>query len=203
MTLDDQFNPNDGSFLDQLDNVYYGVNRKLAKKWQDKTGLSKRKLETGLYSLASLAFMGSYYFRDNPFPGYLDLTLASSMLIDAFSYSMRPSSALDQQLSCESVGLPPKTKKLFNTLFYSYGLLGLTAMGLCASNSFISGNYENFSLDLDSFAHGMAFFFWKTADYISQSNIPEPPPKPKREKLSEKFERFVDGLKPAKPIPGF
>ena len=37
ITLDDKFNPNDGSFIDRADNRLFEFSKGIAKLWQDKT----------------------------------------------------------------------------------------------------------------------------------------------------------------------
>ena len=67
MTLDDQLNPNDGSFIDRIDSALFEFNKKIAEKWQDKTYMSKEVLARNFHGLSATTFIydSINYFKDS------------------------------------------------------------------------------------------------------------------------------------------
>ncbi|MBI4154555.1 hypothetical protein HY498_00515 [Candidatus Woesearchaeota archaeon] len=197
MSLDDRFNSNDGSFIDNLDSAFFEFNKKIATTWQNKTYRNKADLETVLY-FGSFVALG----------GYVANTMNTIMAIPAASAALkgsiemaRPKSAKHEEIQCETIGLPGKTTKYLNVICYSIGVVEtLAGVGYLVAG--VSGNNE---LYLDSISHltfGLGMLGWISADYMAKSDIGTPPPEPKKKPVLERIKEKVGELLPQPtPVP--
>ncbi len=176
MTLDDQFNKNDGSFIDTLDSALFNFNKKIATKWQDKTHRNKADLEKILY-LGSATVLGGYGASTHNF--IIAIPVVGTALMGMIE-SARPNSSMHEEIKNEAIGLPSKTTKYLDVICYGLGAVKtLVGVGQLITGA-VSGNNEFY---MDSFNHlslGLGILGWTSANYIAKSNIGTPPPKPKK-----------------------
>lgn len=118
MSLDDQFNPNDGSIIDKLDSSLLKLNKKIATKWQDKTYRSKADLERFLY-FGSAVTLGGYVANTRNF--IMAVPVAIALLRGSIEMA-RPKSAKHEEIQFEARGLPGKTMKYLNVMCYGLGI---------------------------------------------------------------------------------
>ena len=191
MSLDDKFNPNDGSLIDTVDSTIFEFNKKIAEKWQDKTYRNKSDLETVLY-FGSAAFFGIYAINEFPL---MAIGAATSALKGSVE-SLRSKSAKHEEMAMEVVGLPRKTAKYAYVLSYGFGAFETLVGFGCLSVGAISGNSELYMDSLNSFAFGLGFLALVSADYMSRSDTGAPPPKPKKKPILGRIREKVGGLFP-------
>jgi hypothetical protein len=195
MSLDDQLNPNDGSMIDTIDDALYRFHKKIAEKWQDKTGRSKRDLETALYLGGATGF-GLYAMRIK------EVVMGVPALCSAIrgSFEMaRPKSTKHQEIGDEVYHLPRKTTKYLSVIGYTIGTastlggVGKLVIGL------ITGDDKMYAESINELAFGLGALNLVSADYISKSNIGEPPKK-KKKPISERIKEKLSQLLP-RPLP--
>jgi len=173
MSLDDKLNPNDGSFMGNIDHKLFEFNKWIADQLQEKTRFPKEYLETGLYALSAASLAGLYMGTES-----LTAVVASGVFaVMSVSKEMRPENGLDQGLFYERLGLPAKTKNYVNVAFYAGGVIGLVRGGV---DSMVQD-----STNMLLMASGM--FLFQTARYISMSNPGKPPPKTKEKPLLQRI----------------
>ncbi len=196
MSLDDKFNPNDGSLIDILDNAIFEFNKKIATKWQDKIYRTKADLERVLYFGSAAAFMGCAADTRQ----FIMAVLAANVALRGAVERTRPKSSKEEEIQSEFIGLPSKTLKYLNVILYGSGIFGtLVGVGHLIAGA-VSGNNE---LYMDSVSHltwGLGILGLKSADYIAKSDIGTPPPKPKKKPVLERIKDKIGGLLP-QPIP--
>jgi hypothetical protein len=196
MSLDDLLNPNDGSMIDRLDIAIFELNKRIATKWQDKTYRPKRDLETALYLGGSIALASYVADSLNVFM----LIPASLMTLKGLDKFPRPKGMLYQEIKYMASGLPRKMPRYFYVSLYCSGVL-LTAFGVgYLSAGAMTGDVDWFKKAFTNITFGLGTFSWLTADYISRSNLDDPPPKPKRKPLMESIKARLSTLMP-QPMP--
>ena len=116
MSLDDRFNPNDGSFIDRVDSVLLNQGKKIADFWQNKTYRDKAELETILYIVSSGGFIISSILDASVDRNYFASSyMACFSSLKAFHKSFRSrNGGISEEISCEAMGLPKKTTKISN-----------------------------------------------------------------------------------------
>ncbi len=199
MSLDDRFNPNDGSVIDTLDSVLFQLNKKIAIKWQNMTHRSKVDLEKILYFGSAAAWVGysvtTTLFAIGP---AIYATLNGSVEM------MRPKSAKNQEIRLEAIGLPGKTMKYLNVILYNLGVVDtLFGVGHLVVGA-ISGNEELYMSSLSHLLSGSGALGMVSADYMAKSDIGTPPPKPKKKPVLERIKEKVEKLLPQpalEPVP--
>lgn len=186
MTLKDRFNPNDGSLIDKIDSFFLDFNEKIAEKWQNKTYVSKEKLEDALY-LSSSLFL-SLYIVDSHINDKFGYFMAGPAIYSALKYSfnsLRPKNSLDEQVTLELINLPTKTMKYSHLFLYGISTIALSLgigkilTGLVASDSHL------YAESINDLTLGLGVFTWTSADYMAKSKID--PPKTKKKSILEKF----------------
>src|SRR3989344_7784908 len=173
MSLDDQFNPNDGSFIDTIDSALFNFNKKIATTWQNKTYKSKKDLEKYLYYGSALSF-GGYSILSNFFSGPI---LVAFSTIKAIYPSMRPKSSKQDEINDESIGLPKKIRKYLNVSMYGMGIFSVGTGISSLVPAIIYGDNELYKSSLEGISLGFGLLSWITADYIAKSDIGNPPKK--------------------------
>ena len=187
MSLDDIFNPNDGGLIDRIDNCFLKLNKNIAKKWQDKTYRNKDDLATVLYFCSSVAWAGNMI---NSLNIIMTIPLVNNLLNSSIK-SSRTKSNLHEEINLELRGIPRKTMKYLNTMMYCLGTESLV-MGIgTAIVSFINGNDELYRSSIINLTYGLGFLSWTSANYISKSDLGEPPTKPKKKPI---YERIMNGI---------
>lgn len=194
MSLDDKFNPNDGSLIDSIDSALLKFNRKIAKTFQDTTGKNKSDLERTLYVASSSTFVSAMYCE----PKFmLTIPLAILQLLKAADQSQRPKSFKHQELECEIVGMPSKMQKYTRLVCYGIGAGNLIA-GICELTAAVTTGDPSWYFSAGrELSFGMANLAWTTADYMSASDIGEPP---KKKPVMERIKDTMNLLLP-KPAP--
>ncbi len=192
MSLDDRFNPNDGSMIDTLDSVLFNFNKRIATEWQDKTYRSKADLERILY-FGSAAMLCSYAINTSAF---LMTIVAGNAAYKGSIEIARPKSAKEDEIQAEAMGLPHKTVKYINVITYGLGVVStLVGVGYLVAGAL----YGNNELYMDFFSHlsmGLGLLGSLSADYMARSDIGTPPPKPKKKPFLEKIKETVEELLP-------
>lgn len=200
MSLDDQFNPNDGSRIDTLDSALFNFNKKIATKWQDKTYRSKADLEKVLY-FGSAAALGGYVANTMNF---IMAVPATSAALKGSIEMARPKSAKHEEIQNEGIGLPGKTTKYLNVICYGLGVVEtLVGVGHLVAGA-VSGNNELYMDSMRYLSFGLGTLGWVSADYMAKSGIETPPPKPKKKPVLERIKEKVGRLLPQptpEPIP--
>lgn len=196
MSLDDKFNPNDGSLIDILDNALFEFNKKIAIKWQDKTYRNKADLERVLYFGSAAALMG-YVANTREF---IMAIPAAGVALKGAVEMLRPKSSKEEEIQSEAIGLLPKTAKYVYVISSSLGVIQtLIGVGHLVAGA-VSGNNQ---LYMDSVSHltwGLGILNWVSADYMAKSDIGTPPSKPKKKPVLERIKDKIGGLLP-QPIP--
>ncbi|MBI5398892.1 hypothetical protein HZB03_05500 [Candidatus Woesearchaeota archaeon] len=196
MSLDDRFNPNDGSVIDTLDSALFEFNKKIATKWQDKTYRSKADLERVLY-FGSAATLGGYMTNTMSF---IMAIPAASMALRGAVETLRPKSAKHEEIQTEAIGLPRKTWKYLNVICYGLGVVQtLVGVGHLVAGA-VSGNNQLYVNSISHLTLGLGILGWVSADYMAKSDIGTPPPKPKKKPVLERIKEKVGGLLP-QPTP--
>lgn len=196
MSLDDKFNPHDGSLIDTLDTALFEFNKRIATVWQDKTYRSKADLERVLY-LGSAATLGGYAANTmNP----LVVILAAGMAWNGVVGVARPHSALYEEIANEACGLPRKTTKYAVVITYGLGVANiLFGAGYVVAGAMHGGN-ELYMDSINSFTTGLGVLGYLSADYMAKSDIGNPPPKLKKKPILERMKEKIEELLPS-PIP--
>ncbi|HIH12081.1 TPA: hypothetical protein HA241_07875 [Candidatus Woesearchaeota archaeon] len=199
MSLDDKFNPSDGSLIDTIDVAFFRFNRRIAVYWQDKTHASKTDLETILYLGSAVAFgtfvtqtvLTQYYYL-----GVLNLFPAIDSLRKGIIQSARPRSGLEEEIVSEVSGVSPKISKFWHV--FNYGLGAVVTVGAIGYLAYglLSGDHGAKMESLYTLSLSMGILGWTSADYMAKSDIGAPPPKPKKEPLVDRFMSWADGLLP-------
>lgn len=201
MSLEDRFNPNDGSFIDFVDNAMVGLHKKIGDFWQNKTHKSADKLKGNLYGFSGAAL--SVYGVMSP--SYFVLLCALSSTLYAFNGNgMFSKTPLESELKMESVNLPKKTIKYANALTYFAGLSVILAKSTLIIGEAISGNQDLIKESLLDVNFGLGALSVAAANYIHQTNFDPPPKKSKKkpvlERIRDKLEEFMPQPIP-EPVP--
>ena len=198
MTLDDKFNPNDGSFIDRADNRLFEFSKGIAKLWQDKTYRSKKDLERYLYIGSSIAFFNRFIH----YKLYIESILVITNGLKAKFEELRPRSTINETISSEAIGLPSKTIKYLNVGLYTLGTIDLLAAGGFAIAGLVSGERHFYNTSLKELLYGVGVCSWITADYVAKSDIGEPPKKSERKSVKEWMKEKLGRLVPKhEPLP--
>lgn len=196
MSLDDQLNPNDGSLIDRIDSSLFEMNKKTAKLWQDKTYRSKRQLETLLYYGSAIGFLANCVITPNIVMG-AGVVLGT---LRGFCESHRPKSAKEEEMECELRMLPRKTMKYLEVAVYGAGVM-TTASGIAhLVAGAITGEDGYYTKAIHELTYGLGFISFISADYVSKSNMGNPPPRPKKKPLFDRIKEKWGALFP-EPIP--
>ncbi len=193
MSLDDRLNPNDGSPIDKVDNALFELNKKLAEKWQDKTGYSKKALEGILYAV-SFAALGTYTFQ---MMSPLMAVPAIASGVKAAYPESRPKSTIEEEMAAEMSGIPGKMHKVITHSLYLLGF-SLTVHGVRIATGILGADID-YSNAMSSFVQGIGLVTWVTADYMSKSDIGDPPPK---KKVLDRLKDLARALVP-RPVPAY
>lgn len=192
MSLDDQFNPNDGSMIDILDSALFNFNKKIATKWQNKTYRSKADLERVLY-FGSAAVLGGHVANTMNF--MMAVPAANAALKGSIEMA-RPKSAKHEEIINEAIGLPGKTTKYLRVFCYEIGVVGtLVGAGYLVAGA-VSGNNELYMDSINHLSFGLGTLGWISADYMAKSDIGTPPKKPKKKPVLERIKEKFGGLLP-------
>lgn len=195
MSLDDIFNPNDGSLIDRIDNCFLELNKKIAKKWQDKTYRNKDDLATGLYFCSSVVLLGNIINNLSITSIYLTIPLVDNLLKSSIK-SIRAKSNLDEEIKLELLNVPRKTMKYINTMMYCLSTISIGA----AIFDFINGNDELYRSSINNLTFGLGFLSLTSANYISKADLGEPPTKPKKKPI---YQRIREGITNLIPKPAY
>lgn len=200
MSLDVQFNKNDGSLIDIIDSALFNFNKKIATLWQDKTGRDKSDLEKVLYYGAAVA-LGGYGINTK---SYLMIPVSLSYAELGLNESLRPKSNKHDEIKDEFFGLPKKTTKYLNVILYGFAAYNLFyGIGdLIAGVE--SGTEELYVGGINTILLGIGFINKISADYMAKSDIGTPKPKPKKKPIYEKIKSKIGEFLPQpklKPIP--
>jgi len=195
MSLDDKFNPNDGSLIDRIDNAMIGFHKKLGNFWQNKTHKSVDGLKRGLYGSSAITLIAHSIVG----PNYI-------MLIPALSNGMAavtsrencPKTSLDSEIQSEAIGLPKKFFKYTHAILYGLGAISTLTRATEIIAGAISGDYGLIKEGLDNIGYGIGVLSWITANYLHQTDFNPPPPKPKKKPI---LERIKIGKLLPQPIP--
>lgn len=194
MSLDDRFNPNDGSIIDKLDSALFNFNKKIATKWQDKTYKRKEDLERALYFGGATILM-EYVANATNTIDFFTLPIIINGVLRGSIEKARPKSAKHEEIQDEFLGLPRKTTKYLNVMYYGAGV-SMTLIGIVdLIAGAVSENNEWYNHSIKDLSLGLGLLFYTSANYIAKSDIGTPHPKPKKkpvlERIKEKVERFL------------
>jgi hypothetical protein len=196
MSVDDQLNPNDGSLIDKIDSVIFEFNKKLAKKWQDKTYKSKEDLEKMLYYGSSAACI----FTGVNTKDYSMIIFAAIPALQGTYTTSRMKSSKEQEIQSEAMGLPTKFFKYANVALYGMGaFMTFAGIGYTAA-SFYTGSSTLLKDSLSIISLGLSAGLWATANYMTKSDIGSPPPKPKKKPITEYVKDALGTIMP-QPTP--
>lgn len=183
MSLDDQLNPSGGNLIDRIDHSLFNFNRKIATKWQEKTYRDKKDLEKVLY-IGSSAILAGYVINS----GNLVMIFPSlfTALRGTFE-TLRPKSTKHEEIQNEAIRFPRRSSKYLNVTLYGMGVITMLGGvgGLVAGT--ISGNNDYYVNSLNSLSLGLGLLGWISADYISKSDVGDPPKKPKKKPVLERI----------------
>lgn len=199
MSLDDKFNPNDGSLIDRVDNVMIGFNKRIGNIWQNKTHKSVDSLKKGLYGTSAITLamhcaMSSSYIMMLPSLGNATLAVIGG--------GACPKTSLESEIQFEAIGLPAKSGKYMNIILYGLGAISTLATTTQMVVGAISGNQDLMISGLEGISYGLGVLSWATANYLHQTNFDSPPSKRKKKTVLEKMKEKVGGFLPEpKPEP--
>ncbi len=167
MSLEDKFNPNDGSIIDRVDSTFVSIGKKVGEYWQEKTGLSSDTLERSLYT-ASAAILLQY--------GFSKKELFTSMVgfYNAWDavFNLRKT-PLEEEIQNEMTYRPRKYNKY--TRFVMFGIsIAWVGSGIKQLINFEQNNNPLFQQSLEYLTIGVGIFLGVAADYISKSQLPPP-----------------------------
>ena len=175
MSLDDKFNPNDGTVIDELDSIVHRFHKKITDVWQNKTDFNKSHLETLLYSASALSLGVFMFDRAQIYPWPIE----AFTVIRMFNKKFRPQGRLQEGQIMEAYGLPNKTMKYFELILYGTGIL-ITNTGVGMLGGSMVKGYKKLYKDLTHMTMlGIGFVLFVSANYVSRVNT-ETPPKPKK-----------------------
>lgn len=184
MSLEDKFQPDDGSFLTCFDNTMIHLAGKIGTVYQNVTGRSYKELVKQSYKVASIGIYASvcgFHVEGIPF----------ALLAD--EYSKRPdfSTPLEEQLKQESKGQNSSACKLLRMTL----LLGSPIASIAY---FFNLNQVDESSSQEKIYYGMGILLtaslipYSFASYLSKADIPSPPGEGKFQKIKEKYEYFIN-----------
>ncbi len=198
MSLDDKLNPNDGSFIDGVDNAIFRFNKKIAEIWQNKTYRKKEDLVKFMYLGGAANFVG-YGIIIYP-TSYLMALPAANSALKAFYKDFRPTNRLDEEMIAEASGFHRKTSRYLEVIVYNLGVGTTLASIGCLVGGYITGDNDLCSISLKVLTYGLGMFCWTSGNYMSRSDIGNPPPKPKKKPVFERIKERLESLVP-QPIP--
>lgn len=200
MSLDDRFNPNDGSLIDTLDSALFEFNKKIVTVWQNKTYKSKADLERFLYFGSAIALSENVVNRMNIL---MAIPAVNAAIRGAFEMT-RPKNSMLEEMECEANGFPGKTLKYINVLAYSAGAITtLVGVGNLVAIA-IYGDNKRYMDSVSLITTGLGVLCLISADYMAKSDIGDPTPKPKKKPVLEIIKDKITELLPqptTEPVP--
>jgi hypothetical protein len=199
MSLDDKFNPNEGSFIDKVDGALLKVHKKIGEVWQNKTYKSKNELARNLHGGSS----GAYLINATT-GNYLSSLLS---LIEGAKFALgfsKHSTGLEQEIESEARGLPKKAGKYFDVTLYGLGVVITIAGASTLVYGAVLREGDVLTSGTSLLSNGLGLMFWKTGDYLEKIDAGEPPKKPKKKPVLERIKEKVGGLLPQptpEPVP--
>lgn len=199
MSLDDRFNPNDGSLIDKIDGALLKVHKNIGEVWQNKTYESKNELARILHGCSSGAYAADAAMGNNI---VIILSLAEGAKF-ALGFS-KHSTGLEQEIKSEALGLPKKAGKFFDVALYGSGVLATIGGVSSLIYGVITRDGEALAYGTGLLTNGLGLVFWKTGDYLEKIDAGEPPKKPKKKPVLERIKDGIGGILPQptpEPVP--
>lgn len=188
MSLEDKFYPDDESYLTRFDNFMIKAAKEFGVLYQNLTGDSYKNLVKTLNKVSALGFGISALC------GHIPLSLLSIINYKQ-SKTRTYSTPLEEEIRFEALGVERKLGKLVRISTLTFGSVG-AFMGY--SNDIDKNNNPFiYFFYLGSMIAGSSFYFSTFADYLSLSDMPNPPDKTLFEKAGEKIRKLLS----PQPLP--
>lgn len=194
MSLDDRFNPNDGSLIDEIDGALLKIHKNIGGVWQNKTYKSKNEFARLLHGGSSGAFAADAAMGD-----YSAIILSLGVGAKSLGF-FKHSTGLEQEIAFEALGLPKKTSKFIDVTFYGLGVLAIISGASSLIYGAVTRDGEALAYGTGLLSNGLGLVFWKTGDYLEKIDAGEPPKKPKKEPVLDRNKDRIGGILP-QPIP--
>lgn len=178
--------------LDKFDNRMIKFSGKIGEAYQHLTGKSYVELVKTMYRFAGLGYsIGTLFIQPN----------GAALAIDAFQQSKNPSmeSPLEEEIRFEANRENKKSGKVLRAAMIPLSLVYLSLGSNLVSNSFANKEYIGAMIAAGLIPIGMSLPVSGFADYLSKAQIPKPPEKTVKDKLSEFFARVLVRLPVAVP----
>jgi len=200
MSLDDRFNPNDGSFIDRVDNSLRELHKKMGYSWQNRTYKSVKVLKRGFYATTAIALGAHCVMTPSNSKYFTWITALAGGICATFGVGGCPKTSLESEIQSEAMGLHAKSWKYINVGIYGLGLIHTTESTIQIVAGVISGNNEWVQEGLNNISYGIGVLSWATANYLHLTDFDPPPPKPKKKPVLEKIKDDLEELLP-NPLP--
>lgn len=202
MSLEDQFNRNDGSWIDRADTAMINFYKKIGEIWQDKTHQSADVLKRGVYGCSAVSV--AVYSVSAPIH-YMMMPMALLAGIPAaLGGGLGPQSPLEGEIKFKAYGLPAKSWKYLNLCGYGISLFNASIGSLEISLGIKMGDYETVKKGMITLAQGLGLFALTSGNYLHQSSFNPPPPRPKKKPVWERIKEELQAIMPqpaSQPIP--
>ena len=191
MSLDDMFNRNDGSMLDNLDSALINLHKKIGDFYQNKTHKSESSLRKILHGTSAASLL-EYSIIDE---SYLMLWPALMNAVYSVTGYSGSKGNLETEVQSEFIGLTKKTLKVLNMVVYGLGISSTAAYLSLIGTGLAIDNPKILEQGINNLGYGMGVLSWMTAHYINKSNFEPPPPKPKRKPVLERVKDKIVQIK--------
>ncbi|MBI4453548.1 hypothetical protein HY636_02795 [Candidatus Woesearchaeota archaeon] len=190
MSLEDKFYPDDGSYLTKFDNFMIKAAKEVGILYQNLTGDSYKNLASIIYK-ASAVGLGL-----SALCGHI-LGIPLSMASFSSSKQHFYQTPLEEEITCEALGLGKKMGKLMRICLLSVGF-SVFSMGY----SYYKDNTNKKLSVFDIFLVGClieapSICLYTFAEYLTKSDMPDPPEKNIFQETSERIKRLLS----PEPLP--
>lgn len=148
-----------------MDTAFLKANKTLAGRWEDKTGRSRRDLETVLFLGSGIALIGNMTSTMNP---VMAVGVAGCILRGLYP-QIRPQSTEEEQMAAESFGLSGTMIKYMYTTGYVMGVSIIAKSIAYGIAAVVTGNDEYWQTCFNDGTLGLGFFGFMSASYMSKS----------------------------------
>ncbi len=199
MSLDDQFNRENGTFIGRIDNGVYKLIKRIGNFYQDKTHKSVDSLKRSSYGVAGVS-LGSYCALEPSIIMVLPSLACVSNAITNGRFS--PKSSLEGEIQSEASFLPKNFVKYTDLIFLGLGSTTLLYNGIKIINGMASGSSQEMSRGIIRAQYSIGTILWGFGNYLNKMSFGDPPPKPKKEPLLERLkEKIRFSLPQPSPVP--
>jgi hypothetical protein len=187
MSLEDQFNRDDGTWISKYDAAVIGLHRKVGEYVQETTGMSIKTQCRVLNGLATLCYAPSAGC------GFLaSLPLAVYSVANAAGIGIDTRTALEHEFTSEKKGFGKHYHKWKN-LTFAFGGVGFLYIGFQIANL----NAADMPTLDQNWAWGFGFtgagmLQQVSSWYLSQTQMPPPPKRKEKVKIGEKLQELME-----------